>query len=235
MRIAQLIRIDIILLIVLLMHSFFLNAASIDSVFVNLPANISPLLSKQHRIEMLEYAKAQQTDSVKNRLGGFSTVGLRDTVNQLITINTTSTTSLQLKLFKTTQTNYLIGLIKTVSSPVKSSIIEFFDENWNSVSVKFDKPKAAEWYKVLIEKNNAVDTVWLNKLLQNSFISYRFSEEDNIIEAINHSPDFLSIEDRRLLATLSDNKQNVEMPVRYRINCYLCSPFIEKMKDDERK
>ncbi len=32
-----------------------------------------------------------------------------------------------------------------------------------------------------------------------------------------------------------NNKQNVEMPVRYRINCYLCSPFIEKMKDDERK
>ena len=59
--------------------TILLNASNIDSVFLKLPSNLNPLLDAKNRFEMLEYFKAGQTDSVKNKPGCFAYILYRAT------------------------------------------------------------------------------------------------------------------------------------------------------------
>ena len=67
-------------------------------------------------------------------------------------------------------------------------------------------PTAKQW--LIPEKNghSEIDSDWLNKHLDNSYLSFTFSKIRSSIEVKNHLVDFLSIEDKKIIADLLADK-----------------------------
>jgi len=79
-KLAQIINKHLVIVIISII-SGTISAQNIGTVFLNMPENFMPTLTKQQRFELLEYSKVNRNDSVKNRFGNFSSVQIYDSIN----------------------------------------------------------------------------------------------------------------------------------------------------------
>jgi len=91
-------------------------------------------------------------------------------------VKTTPISYVELKLLAIKDTDYVIGIIRTIKSPVSLSDIEFYDENWQTVPLHFQMPKATDWLKHDSLNRENIDKM-VSQLLESSFISLNFSKQ----------------------------------------------------------
>ena len=164
-----------------------------------MPDILNPTLSKQNRLELLEYHKAHQSDSVANRFGNQAHLIIMDTLNQQIVVKNTPSSTFEMKILTLEDSTIVIGIIRTVCAPVCQSSIEFYDTAWNKVPLQFSMPKAIDWINpknMEIEKN---DAVWMKNLLEISFITLTFSIQNQTLIAKNNTLEFLNEAERKLI------------------------------------
>lgn len=195
-----------ILIIWLLMAGQALMARNIEYYYINMPEGLNPTLTRQNKLELLEYAKAKQTDSVANRFGKPTRLLYVDTVSQCVKVQNTPVSVFEMKLFKTMGGDTIIGVIHTVCTPVCHSNVEFYNTDWAPVPLRFAGPKAVRWLdrKKLQEVNT--DPVWVENVLATGFISLTFSRNEDAIEARNNTLLFLSDKDRKEIEPLMSDK-----------------------------
>jgi hypothetical protein len=196
----------------LLSAGSLLYAQSVGDMFLKMPDKLIPILSAQQRFELLEYAKANRKDSVKNNFGTYTRIVLCDTVNRRIVVKPTALSSIELKSFYISENENITGVIRTVNSPVPVSVIAFYDRNWAISDLKFEYPPLNIWLNS--NKLNAANTDPENirKLLNNDFVSLSF-DNDGAIVAQNNILSCLSIEDRKMIEPYI-NKNTVKYIVR---------------------
>ena len=183
-----------------------LHAQNVEKYYVNMPDALNPVLSKQNRLELLEYFKAGQGDSIINRLGNKSRILSFDTLSQRLLIRNTAISTFDMKILVPDDQTMAIGIIRTVCGPICLSTVEFYDTAWNRLPIQFDMPRAIDWVdKGSIAKEN-VDAKWVENVLENSFISLSFDSKDQLIHAKNNSMEFVSDEDRKLISPLVVDK-----------------------------
>lgn len=182
----------------LLITGSLLYAQSVGDTFLKMPDKLIPILSAQQRFELLEYAKANRKDSVKNNFGTYSRIVLCDTVNRHIVVKPTAISLIELKSFDIPENESITGVIRTVNSPVPVSVISFYDKNWAVSDLKFEYPPVNIWLNN--DKLNAekADSENIRKLLNNDFVSLSF-DNDGAIVAQNNILSCLSLEDRKLI------------------------------------
>lgn len=187
---------------------FFLTVSafgqSVEKLFLELPDNLMPLLSKQNRFEMIEYYKAKQQDSIKNKFGNYTKLELYDSINQHIVISTTKNSQLEIKILNTQDTAKTIAIINTILSPIQHSRISFYNAMWQKLSMDFLMPKAVEWLKKDTLDKEDIDKIWIYKLMDISFVALNF-EGDNII-AKNNSIESMSVEEKNQVLPYIVNK-----------------------------
>ena len=186
--------------------SFSANAQKVGELFLSMPDKILPTLSKQQRFEMLEYSKLNRRDSVKNKFNVYVSIQHYDSINQLITFNTTKNNLTEIKVFEMEDATPVVAIINTVLQPVRLSTIQFYHLNWQPLTLFSDIPTAKQWLISENTENAEIDLDWLNKHLENSYLSFTFSKEKPAIKVENHLVDFLSIEDKKIIANLLSNK-----------------------------
>ncbi|MFA5045740.1 MAG: DUF3256 family protein [Paludibacter sp.] len=185
-----------------------LMAQSVEKYYVNIPDALNPTLSKQNRLELLEYHKAGQGDSIDNRLGNKAYLEKLDSVHHLIVVKNTANSTFEMKLLTLDDGNRVIGIIRTVCGPICQSMVEFYDTAWSPVKLRFVMPKAIDWINNAVPYNQNVDRKWVDNVLENSFISLSFDPEGGQqIIANNNSLEFVTESDRKLISSfLSDKK-----------------------------
>jgi len=183
-----------------------LMSQTIVKMYVNMPDILNPTLSKQNRLELVEYFKAKQGDSIANRFDHQVHLLKLDTLNQHILVKNTKTSTFDMKLIRQADSTIVIGIIRTVCSPVCLSSVEFYDTAWNLIPVRFNMPKSIEWLDVNNIPTDRIDLTWAKNLMGISFISLSFSEKDQSITARNNTLDFLSDEDRKVISPYMSNK-----------------------------
>ncbi len=186
--------------------SFSANAQKVGDLFLSMPDKIVPTLSKQQRFEMLEYSKLNRRDSIKNKFNEYVSIQHYDSINQLITFNTTKNNLTETKIFEMENGSAVVAVINTVLQPVRLSTIQFYNTNWQPMMLFTDIPTAKQWLISENTENAEIDLDWLNKHLENSYLSFTFSKEKPAIKVENHLVDFLSIEDKKIIANLLSNK-----------------------------
>ena len=179
---------------------------SIEEVFVKMPDILNPTLSSQNRLELLEYHKAHQSDSTVNRFGNQAHLILMDTLNDRIVVKNTPTSTFDIKINYSTDSVPYIGIIRTVCAPVCHSTVEFYDTAWNLIPLQFIMPKAIEWLDGKSINPDIIDSGWLKKTLDISFISLSFGSDNNVLTAKNNTLDFLSAEDRKIIKPFLSDK-----------------------------
>lgn len=187
------------LIISLLLISQSLFSQSLEELYVKMPDILNPTLSSQNRLELLEYHKAHQSDSTVNRFGNQAYLLVMDTLNERIVVKNTPNSTFEMKINYLKDSIPYIGVIRTVCAPVCQSTIEFYDTAWNVIPIQFSMPKAFEWITEKEIQSDKIDSVWIKKTLEISFISLSFGAENDEIIAKNNTLDFLTDADRRLI------------------------------------
>lgn len=187
-------------------------AQSIEKLYVGMPDELNPTLSKQNRLELIEYYKSGHGDSIANRYGKNAHLLMVDSLNGFVQVKNTPSSFLEMKVFRLDDNKPMLAVIRTVCAPVCQSVIEFYDTTWKSVPLQFTMPKAIEWInKTKVDSAN-LDLYWVERVLQDSFVSLSFDPKKGVIIAKNNSVDFMSDEDRKLIAPLLDDK-----PIRFEL------------------
>lgn len=190
---------NLLIVIGILLVSPSVFSQSIENLYVKMPDILNPTISGENRLELLEYHKVHQSDSVANRFGNQAHLIKMDTLNQRIIVKNTANSTFEMKLNLQEDSVPYIGIIRTVCAPVCLSAIEFYDTAWNIIPMQFTMPKAIEWVNLNVIPADKIDLDWLKNLLEISFISLDFSAENNRITATNNTLAFLSETDRKLI------------------------------------
>ena len=181
----------------LILMSQSLLSQTIEEWYVSMPDFLNPTLSKQNRMELIEYHKAQQSDSIANRFGNQTHLLSLDSLNERIVVKNTPNSIFEMKILNLEDSTLIIGIIRTICGPVCRSNVEFYDTAWNLIPIQFAMPKSIEW---LDEKNipsDKIDINWVKNLMEVSFVSLSFSTENQLIIAKNNIQDFLSEDDKK--------------------------------------
>ena len=190
----------------------FIAAQNIEKLYVGMPDALNPTLSKQNRLELIEYYKSGHGDSIANRFGKSAHLLTLDSLNSFVRVKNTPSCTFTMKLFRLDDNRPVLGIIRTVCAPVCQSVIEFYDTTWKSIPLQFVIPKAIEWVNKIKVDSADLDLRWVESVLQNSFVSLSFDSVKRVIVAKNNSVDFMSDEDRKLIAPLL-----VDKPIRFEL------------------
>lgn len=178
-------------IIMLFCWAMTIHAQQLEQMYVNMPDRLNPTLTAQNRLELIEYFKAGQKDTVTNRFGNPVQLLMYDSLNYHLKVQNTPVSVFEMKMFQL-KGQTVIGLIRTVCSPVCQSAVEFYDTAWSPVDVQFTLPKATEWIDYKKINHQVMDTTWLKNALQPDFITLTFQNNGNAVIAENHTPEFLS-------------------------------------------
>ena len=206
MKNNQLLRNSLLLICSLFVFSQCSFSQTIEKWYVNMPNVLNPTLSRQNRLELLEYYKAGQGDSVTNRFEHKSFLLNLDTLNQRILVQNTPTSTFEMKMLTLGDSTKAVGIIRTVCAPVCQSTIELYDTAWNLIPEQFTLPKAIEWLDVPGIPTDKLDVQWAKSLMEVGFITLRFSDKKQEIVAKNNTLDFLSEDDKKVIAPYVTNK-----------------------------
>lgn len=187
-----------ILLFVLLFITIA-NAQSIDSMFINMPEDINPVLNRKSRMEMLINYKQNGNDSTVNSFLEKSVLLKYDSLSFHILIKNTALSLFEMKKFKSGDQKEIIGIIRTFGDSLKSSNITFYNTDWTIHQLKFELPDAKSWFNKNLLINTNIDEKWAENQLSTSFISLSFTSNDLKIEAKNNTYFYLSDETKKTL------------------------------------
>ncbi|HEY6913307.1 MAG TPA: DUF3256 family protein [Paludibacter sp.] len=197
----------------MILSSVAVFSQNIEKCYINMPERLNPVVPQKSRLELLEYHKAGQSDSIQNRFGNQVVLQVFDTLNNRIVVKNTESTTFEMKLLKTETGVPVVGLIRTVCSPICQSTVEFYDTVWNVIPLQFVMPKAIQWInKEKLAGNPDLDKVWVANVLENGFISLQFDAANQYIIATNNSAEFLDDKDRKVILPLLN-----EQPVIYEL------------------
>lgn len=199
-----------------MLTSLAVFSRNIENCYINMPDRLNPTMTKKIRMEMLEYHKAGQGDSIQNVFGNLAYLLTFDTLNNFIAVKNTKSSTFEMKLMKNEQGMPFIGIIRSVCAPICQSSIEFYDTAWNKIPLQFIMPKAIQWVnKEKLAASTDLDKTWVEKALENTFVSLQFDAKNQFIIATNNSVEFLSVEDRKVISPLL-NEQPITFQLRDR-------------------
>lgn len=186
-----------------------ISASRLEKVFINMPDSLIPTLNKSMRLELIEYSRIQQKDTVKNVFGKVINVMRYDSVNNFLTIKTAENATMQIKILPAlnskNDTAYVIGVINTVCGPACSSYVNFYNSNWKKEDERLTKFTFEDW---LVNKNEMLNGVKISQFFKSTLLEYRFRPDKPQIEVINNSLLLLNEEDKRFAEEklLKENK-----------------------------
>ena len=182
----------LIVISILLLMPALISAQRINKFYIDMPEVLNPVLSQKQRYELLEYAKSGLGDSILNKYNQQTHIIQLDTINNYIQVKNTESSIFEMFLFDN-RSETVIGVIKTVCSPICQSYIKFYNTNWQEYPMSFDIPKATEWIASNVEeseKNN------LQNILSVSFISLQYNPMNKEIVAQNNTLEYLDTQEK---------------------------------------
>lgn len=117
-------------LILLFLCSVSLAAQSMRTVFVSMPDSLAPLLTKVNKEDCIDFLDSQMKAEVKNRMG--KTVEMKQLTDDYVLMQTSSVSTLEMKLLPVNDSTRVVCMVKTVCGPVCDSAVRFYDTSWKS-------------------------------------------------------------------------------------------------------
>lgn len=188
---------NFVLTVVLFLTTTVFSAIPTDSLFLSIPDNLLPTISRKQRFEMAEYFKAGKKDSVPNIFGKNAILIKYDTAECHIIIRTSTTGTTEIKRINT-EKGTLTGIINTVNSPVKTSNLHFYSEDWRPANYSISFPDYKAWIDEMKLSESKIEKTWVEKLLDKKYYSVSFGNTNELIVG-NNVLETLCTEDANLV------------------------------------
>lgn len=163
---------------------------------VAMPDSVMPLLTKNDRMDFIDFYDAQMVAVVTNRMDGSSRM---DTLtDDYVQIKYTGSTDVEMKLLPINDSTDVLCMVTTVRAAVDDSRIAFFDAEWKPLSVAsyFVEPRMEDFRST--EQGDSVARAWSK--LDIFFRTYRLCAESMELQCVLTAMDYLSEEDREEVA-----------------------------------
>ena len=164
------------------------SAQDMRSLFMDAPDGIFPLLTKNLRADLVDYADAGMTAKVVNRFDGVSV--LEKLEDNYLLLATTASSTMQLKLLPM-QGSTIVCVVKTVKAEAADSRIRFYDLEWNRLDgyEMFTAPAIRDFFIPGAEVDDVIDMcdIYLVTLALNAL--------DNTLVAEYTMPAYMSADD----------------------------------------
>lgn len=139
------------LLLLIFSLSAILSSPALEPVaklWVTMPDSIMPSVEVNRRKDMIDLIHAGQTAQSTTKLGGTAT--LTKLQDNTLSIDLSSKSKMDMRLYQTHRNDTLIVLVNTVYAPAGNSRIRVFDPAWNELPVsKYIRPiPTAEFFTI---------------------------------------------------------------------------------------
>jgi hypothetical protein len=113
------------------------GAQTMREIFIAMPDSIEPLLSKNNRMDMIDFMDNHMEARVTNRLDGQSVM---DTLTaDYVKVSLTSNAVMEMKLYEKGKDKVLL-MVHTVGGPAKGSELLFFTPEWKPLKAQLKLP-----------------------------------------------------------------------------------------------
>ena len=160
--------------------------------FVTMPDSITPLLTKNDRLDFIDFIDSHMSAVVTNRLDGKSR--MTQLTDDYIHIEYTPISDITMKLLPVSDTTRILCMVTTMKTAVRDSRISFYSEGWKPLRANklFSEPRMKQFFTD--EPNDSA--LQARQKLDIYFKTYSLSPQDNTLTCRLTTLDFLSAADR---------------------------------------
>ena len=101
-------------------------------VFAQMPDSIFPLITKNNRLDCIDFRESNMPAMVKNLMD--EPIELTVLTEDYLKLTMSKVSTAEMKLLPATEGRYVICLVRTYEGPIKDSSIRFYDDGWNLLS-----------------------------------------------------------------------------------------------------
>lgn len=105
------------------------------TLFAIMPDELLMSVEVNRRKDMIDLFHSGQKAQVENKLEGKAT--LTALTENFLSVDLSDNSNMQIKLFPTADSTYIIAVINTVCGPACDSRIDFYDQNWKVLEQKY--------------------------------------------------------------------------------------------------
>jgi hypothetical protein len=160
---------------------------------VTMPDSVMPLLTKNDRLDFIDFYDAKMAAVVTNRMEGKSRM---DTLTaDYVHFAYTPSTEVEMKLLPVNDSTDVICMVTTMKAAVHDSRIDFFDKAWQPLDVSdyMDEP-CMEDFRSTTHQGDSAQRVWSK--IDIFFRTYHLCAEEATLKCVLTALDYLSKEDR---------------------------------------
>lgn len=163
---------------------------------VSMPDSVMPLLTKNNRLDFIDFYDAKMEAVVTNRMDGSSR--MNTLTDDFVQIRYTTSTDVAMKLLPVNDSTDVLCMVTTVKAAVDDSRIAFFDAEWKPIDVAqyFVEPRIEDFRST--QQSDSVARAWSK--LDVFFRTYRLCAEITELQCVLTAMDYLSKEDREEVA-----------------------------------
>ncbi len=161
--------------------------------FAAMPDSVMPLLTKNNRLDFIDFLDSKMEAIVTNRLDGKSRMATL--TDDYLLINYTKSCDVAMKLLPINDTADVLCMVSTVRTMVDDSRVAFFDEEWQPLDAAtlLEEPMLDDFRSV--ERGDSADGAW--RKMDVFFKTYRLSPDDASMVCRLTTLDYLNMEDRK--------------------------------------
>lgn len=178
--------------------SVSLTAQNMSDIIKDMPDSIMPLLTKNDRLDFIDYLASNMKAEVTNRLGGKSE--MTTISNNYAHIRMTGNSEISFKLLPTIS-DTIICMIHTYTSNGSDSKISFFNKKWEALTTEnyFEKPSTDKFISLPdtltnTEKENLKNKVYI------PFIKAENSKDNLELKLTLTTPKYMNTDDSKAIA-----------------------------------
>lgn len=163
--------------------------------WVAMPDSVMPLLTKNNRLDFIDFLDSKMEAVVTNRLDGKSQMNVL--TDDYLHISYTRTCDVAMKLLPVADTVDVLCMVTTVKAAADDSHVAFFDESWNPIeaSTLFVEPALDDFREG--EVCDSTDAAW--RKMDIFFKTYELSPDAPTLTCRLGAADYLGEEDRRVV------------------------------------
>lgn len=185
-----------------IVYTFFLLAVMVQVLsartpmrqwFMAMPDSVMPLLTKNNRLDFIDFLDCGMDAVVTNRLDGKSQ--LKRLTEDYLLLHYTSSSDVEMKLLSVGDTAQVLCMVTTMKANVHDSRVAFFDEDWRSLPVVdiLNEPSLGAFFDV--ERSDSASVACAK--VEVFFKTYALSADADVLKCRLSALDYLSREDRK--------------------------------------
>ncbi len=152
------------------------GAQTMEKLFSSMPDSIVPVMSKNNRLDCIDFYKSNMKSNVQNLFGGKSSIS--EMTDDYMKLAPTASSLTEIKILSTTGGDKLIMVAYTFASPGKETAMAFYTTQWQRLKTSdyIEMPQAGETAE---KAKNLVSAAFVcaNVDKQNGNISFSLSTE----------------------------------------------------------